>query len=127
MVEFEIEGIEELKRTVNQFIEGLGVEAEYAMEMEASKLLVEAKDLCPVDTGRLRKSGIITKLDEQDLITWTVRFGDLFGVDYAVIVHEIPFEHILGQWKYLETPFKQNYTAGLIVGRVCQTIEKVFS
>lgn len=75
-------------------MDGLGAELEAVM--------ADAKEnYVPVDTGALRATGFVQKVDAA---TYEIGFGGP-AVDYAVPVHENPFaHHEVGQWKYLETP-----------------------
>jgi hypothetical protein len=71
---------------------------------EGRAILAEAKRRTPVDTGDLKRSGFVRKID---LLGggYTVIIG--FNMPYALIVHEdLTVFHATGQAKYLEEPFR---------------------
>jgi len=72
----------------------------------------KALNLAPVDTGALRKSANPEVKVKNNKVSGTVTFSaknPINGYDYALIQHEVNFNHPKGgQWKYLETPLKQN-------------------
>jgi hypothetical protein len=74
----------------------------------ADELLKDSLEICPKDTGELRKSGKVYKRATQNNSTVVVGYGQ----EYAMIVHEMP-DTI--KWttpgtgnKYLEKPANQN-------------------
>lgn len=80
-----------------------------ALTDEANNILVEAVDEAPIDTGALRRSGKVVPDDKETKVY--VSFGDDV-VNYAIIQHETPYYNHPrgGKWKYLEDPFKRNYS-----------------
>ena len=60
----------------------------------AEEILEEAKRLCPVDTGELRDSGRVVKVDKAYKVEFTAK--------YAVYVHEnLSIKHERGQAQFL--------------------------
>lgn len=70
----------------------------------ASKIITDAKQLCPKKTGTLAASGVVLDpVIEGGGEQITVTLG--FNTNYAAAVHEIlTNHHPNGQAKYLETP-----------------------
>lgn len=67
--------------------------------------LGKSKELCPVKTGKLRRSGY-NKIIKNTLTEFHIRTG--FNTVYALKQHETPgYHHPVGQWKYLSIPFNQ--------------------
>lgn len=56
---------------------------------------------CPVDTGTLRNSSRVD-IQKNSLSEFFVRMS--YNTDYAVFVHELPYKHKKGQWKFLSEP-----------------------
>ncbi len=61
---------------------------------------------CPVDTGDMKNSGEveITKNTGTECHI-TLTYGK--GLDYPIYVHEIPYHHVHGSWKFLSIPFNR--------------------
>ncbi len=91
-----------------------------ALTVEAELTMTEAKELCPVDTGALRSSGLAEPpVIAGRSISVTLGFGGP-AAPYALSVHENPragqtmgrspsgatYQHYsrVGQWKFLEMP-----------------------
>lgn len=88
------------------------------------ELLQMAVERCPIDTGALRKSGIVTldgeiiaKSGKKNVVaSYNIDFSkDKFEVEisfntpYALRQHEeMGYVHKIGQAKYLENPLKEN-------------------
>lgn len=63
----------------------------------------------PVDTGRLKKSGKVTKLGNGVYEVSYHAENPKTGYNYAPIQHEhLGFKHKVGQAKYLEEPVREN-------------------
>jgi len=93
-----------------------------ALYAEATQLLAEADRLVPRDTGNLANSKFITPPTEDLAPTVVAGYGGA-AAPYALRVHENPRAGKtggvspqgkkyktwagVGQWKYLETPFKE--------------------
>lgn len=61
----------------------------------AKVILAEANQLCPIDTGNLRKSGVVIDQGDKVIVAYTI--------DYATYVHEdLNARHKIGQAKFLE-------------------------
>lgn len=89
------------------------------------ELLDLAIQECPIDTGALRKSGlvklngqIIAKGSKKNVIaSYNINLQDgkfevevSFNTPYALRQHEMKYEHKIGKRKYLEDPLKNNIT-----------------
>lgn len=116
-----IEGSLEVRKALQE----LGREAEPAVRaalyQEGTDLLNEADALVPRDTGNLAASKFQQQESEAGSVAVTVGYGGA-AAPYALKVHENPrsgitggvspsgglYKHwaAVGQWKYLETPFK---------------------
>jgi hypothetical protein len=102
-----------------------------ALFQEANALVNDSKALCPVDTGNLINSAFT--YEAGSVLTHHPEFLVGYGgaaAPYALAVHENPragktggvgpsgqhYKHWaqVGQWKYLETPFKAR-TAGFAI------------
>lgn len=61
---------------------------------------------CPVDTGDMKNSGEveITKNTGTEFKV-TLTYGK--NLTYPIYVHEIPYHHTHGSWKFLSIPFNQ--------------------
>ena len=90
----------------------MGLKAEKAIGLCCEDLLRKAVEVCPIDSGDLRKSGTV-QLEKKGIETQgMVGFGGDHTSEYAVVVHEMPnttnwSEPGTGA-KYLENPFKEN-------------------
>lgn len=74
----------------------------------ADDVMNESKTVwCPVDTGAMKASGDvqITK-DTSTEFTVTLTYGK--NLNYPVYVHEIPYHHNHGSWKFLSTPVNRS-------------------
>ena len=67
-----------------------------------TQVLAASKEMCPVDTGKLRRSGTNFIL-KNTLTEFYMRIS--YTMNYAAAVHEIPAAHPVGSMKYLATPF----------------------
>lgn len=112
-IDIKLIGVEQLKMNLKglekEAIQALNV----ALRTEANKVLWKAISITPIKTGALRRSGKVEKekggINE---IIYAISFGSR-KVGYAAPVHDKPARHPIGQWKYLETPWKE-ITATLI-------------
>ena len=132
VVRFKLEGTEQLRRTVKR----IGARAEKALENalyeEGERIMGQAKEITPVDTGALRASGHVPKPKRLGVLTQVIlSFGGIAAgtykskrtkrivaegerIGYAQYVHEnLGAHHPVGRAKYLEEPFKRAQ-AGLI-------------
>lgn len=84
MINIKTEGFD--SRVLDDFIKQTKAQIEKVIEPKqkeiAEDILKEAKQNCPVDTGKLKNSGFVKKVDGG----YTVGFSE----DYALIVHEQP-------------------------------------
>lgn len=74
----------------------------------ANMILERSKPQVPVDTGRLKRSGKVTKIKGGARISYEAR-NPKTGYNYAPIQHENKyFKHRVGNAKYLEKPVQDN-------------------
>jgi len=78
------------------------------------EVLGRSKEMCPVKTGKLRRSGN-TRIIKNTITNFYMRIS--YPVVYAAAVHEIPMQHNVGSMKYLATPFN------LMSHRLLKTLE----
>ena len=123
----ELTGADSVKAVLKQLEADAGPAMRAALYQEGTELLNESKELCPIDTGTLIGSAYIEESNNADVTTPEVIVG--YGgaaAPYALSVHENPrsghtggvspsgrkYKHWaqVGQWKYLETPFKSRVT-----------------
>ena len=71
----------------------------------ADDVMKESKEVhCPVDTGDMKTSGeveIVKNTGTEFHVTLT--YGK--DLNYPIYVHEIPYHHNHGSWKFLSIPF----------------------
>lgn len=110
-----------------------------ALYQEGTDLLNDSKRLCPVDTGTLIGSGFVQPPDLSGHVAEVVVGYGGAAAPYALAVHENPRSGktggvspsgqkyktwaTVGQWKYLEEPFKTRMTGfydriGAILDRI---------
>jgi hypothetical protein len=78
----------------------------------------------PVDEAILKGSGYVTLPEGDDEVSSTIGFGGPAS-DYAEVQHERPdFQHTVGQWKYLETPFMNRIPTLPLV--LAEAVERAF-
>ena len=101
----EIEGFEELERTLTRIGKNVTAQAERGLGDQSAKILEASNRLVPVDTGELKDSGSVTKVERRgDVIEATVEYT----ADHAAPVHEnLDARHPAGQAKFLQEPFLQ--------------------
>lgn len=58
----------------------------------------------PIDTGELQNSARLDEMFRPKGLTIVISYN----TDYAIYVHEIPYRHVHGSWKYLENPFNKH-------------------
>jgi len=80
-------------------------DARAAAKETADEVMQESKEKhCPVDTGELKESGKV-EIVKNTLTEFHARLS--YSTPYAVYVHEIPYHHTHGSWKYLSIPFNK--------------------
>lgn len=115
-----IEGSLEVRKALQELGNQAPDAVKAALYQEATELLNDADALVPRDTGALAASKF-QQFDNSDGIAVVVGYGGA-AAPYALKVHENPrsgvtggvspsgklYKHwaAVGQWKYLETPFK---------------------
>ncbi len=106
-----LDGGDELFRKLKQLGPEALKTAAASLYRSAERTMTRSKeDFVPVDTGALRSTGTVMPPEiTQNNITVELGYGGP-SVDYAVIVHEDPSAHHKPptQWKYLETPLKED-------------------
>lgn len=99
-----VTGLKKLEAEINQIPNKTmkGIEKSMRLIYKSSQPLV------PVDTGRLKRSGKITKISNGYQLRYRAINPDN-GYNYAPIQHEnLHFHHRVGQAKYLEEPVEIN-------------------
>src|SRR5690349_11810946 len=124
-----IEGSLEIRKALQELGNKAPLAVAAALTDEANDLINDAKQLAPVDTGTLRNSAHVEPpVPSGTTIEVVAGFGGA-AAPYALAVHENPragktggvspsgkkYKHwaSVGEWKFLETPFKQR-TAGFL-------------
>ena len=123
MPEFEVTGVERvLAALANLGPKGPQALAAALYQEGQGILGVSQAEYVPVDQGALRGSGFVREpVVEGPLVTVTIGYGGV-AAPYALAIHENPrsgktggvspagrhYKHwaTVGEWKYLETPFK---------------------
>jgi len=91
-------------------------DARAAAKETADEVMSESKErYCPVDTGELKGSGKV-EVVKNSIIEFHVRLS--YSTQYAIYVHEIPYHHNHGSWKYLSIPFNKANFIQKIASRV---------
>jgi len=119
--------IERLQRLLIEGGKKAAKEAAKRLRNEAQEVLAKSRDLVPVDTGALKKSGrvrpetgVYTNGKNMEVL---ITYGST-AVEYAIYVHEdLSKNHPHGQAKFLEIPLIQQ-SHGL-VDRISDRVEKV--
>lgn len=105
--------IENFIKSCNEYQERLAQCASRALDKFASKILDDARELCPYATGALVESAAKKQLMREGFLFWQ-EVG--FYIGYAAAVHECllnkvhgkTIEHPHGQAKFLETAMSKN-------------------
>ncbi len=102
----DIEGLDEALNDLKNLFGKSPVALEKSLTKVSNHILAEAIQICPVETGTLRRSGKVTNLKTTFLeVSNEIRFD----TDYAVYVHErLDLHHPVGQAKFLETAVNSN-------------------
>jgi len=99
-----VKGLDTLQSQINDIPNKTmkGIEKAMGIIYDASQPLV------PVDTGALKRSGVVEQVDKGYKIKYHSENPNN-GYNYAVIQHEnTSFKHRVGQAKYLEDAIKSN-------------------
>lgn len=111
-------GIEETVRFFRAYGTQVPNFARFALKKAAEAIFEESQKLVPVrqkgeppidiDPGSLKASGkVVEGSKEENSVYYSVTYGAPYGAQriakYAIFVHEMPYRHIVGQWKYLTT------------------------
>jgi hypothetical protein len=92
-----------LRTEFDEYLFATGQQMEKALRRGANYVKIESQRLCPVDTGRLRKSA---RIGQNGKGMRTEVFVS-YNTEYAVYVHErLDVFHRVGQAKFLETVLK---------------------
>jgi hypothetical protein len=108
-------------------VNGIERDAALALNLIAEETMTRSKELTPVDTGVLKRSGKVSVHAKPR----SLRAELTYGTEYAVYVHEIPpppakspkgrsARHGVGQWKFLETAV--NATARTLAQRMAELL-----
>lgn len=119
----QIQGLTQCQREIAQLAQKLGrATVLAALRAEAEIEMTEAKRRCPVDTGALRASGVVTEeLRGTDAIV-RLAFGGA-AASYALFVHEnLQALHRVGEAKFLERPLLEAvpYLADRVAARIAR-------
>lgn len=89
------------------------------VESLAHRILERAQQLCPVDTGELKRSGYVRRQDApQAFGTGILNYAIGFTAEHAALVHErIDIPHKNGEAKFLEKAIAE------IAGQALQEID----
>jgi hypothetical protein len=90
--------------------------------LAASNVITTAMRLTPVDTGWLRSSRYVRK-PRVSGDTFKVEAG--FGASYAIFVHEINRDYVVGEWKFLTTA--ANYHAPTFATEVAGNVARMMA
>jgi hypothetical protein len=122
-LELEFKGMDALERNLRALAAEMPDEINVALYQEAEIEMTEAKQRTPVDTGSLRNSGVVQRLDGDA----GVRLG--FGgpaADYAVYVHEnLEAHHPTGQAKFLESVLVES--APSLPKRIAERVQRLIA
>ena len=89
-----------------------------ALIEEALMIFADSQELVPVDTGRLRASGVVA---DEKTFSGQTKAMIAYGTDYGLIVHEKQeVHHVVGEAKFLEKPFLEAQEG--MVGRIEQRV-----
>ena len=132
-----IEGSLEVRKALQDLGDRAVPAMRAALYEEANSLLNEADALVPRDTENLAGSKFQTESQDAEAVAVTVGYGGS-AAPYALAVHENPrsgktgglspsgkpYKHWagVGQWKYLETPFKAR-TLGFL-SRIARSLQQ---
>lgn len=96
----QVKGLQNLEAQINEIPQRTMKGVQLAIE----HIYTASQPLVPVDTGRLKRSGKITKLEDGYRLQYRAE-NPKTGYNYAPIQHEnMNFKHKVGQAKYLESP-----------------------
>lgn len=99
-----VKGIDQVSAALLDIAERMPVAAAQALNEIAEQVMTRAKEMTPVDTGRLRASGMVSDYATERDMSATLSFG----TEYAVPVHEnMSAKHQTGSAKYLERPVNE--------------------
>lgn len=106
---FKFKGLRELERKFTHELKKVDKCTSEGLTNAALHLYNLSQAQVPVDTGRLKASGIVTVTGEFSRNISYYAEDPMTGYDYAPIQHEVTsFVHKIGRAKFLETPFRQN-------------------
>jgi len=104
-IDFKVEGIAELKKKLDNAALAVRVKAEQGMNEFTGIVFTRSQELVPVKTGVLRATAIWERAKwVGKSIVSLIRYTR----HYAFLQHEKPFNHVHGQWKYLQTAVEEN-------------------
>jgi hypothetical protein len=120
-VSINVSGIPDATRRIRGAVEVVDKAVASALYVEGEKIMGESKaKYVPVKSGVLRGSGHVQPPKRTKRHGWVIDLG--FGGPakaYAVVQHEMPYEHRVGESKYLEKPaLKAAPRIGKNVGKV---------
>lgn len=102
-------GLQRVLKKLNKETSKIRGRSTKGLWLGALKIKKTSVELTPIQTGNLRRSAYCRVFFKTN---HTVEIG-YSAVEYAMWVHEIPAQHRVGQWKFLETAIKQETNAVL--------------
>lgn len=95
-----IEGAASVEKSLRRLIEQIPDRAAQTLNAVAEETMTVSKDRTPVKTGRLKRSGNVSKHATAEDLSAELSYG----TEYAVHVHErLDLRHTVGQAKFLES------------------------
>ena len=107
---FKFKGLRDIESKFSKKVKEIERYTEQGLQEAAEHLLNKSLPLVPVDTGRLRRSGIVTSDGPEKRYVSFEAHDPKSGYEYAPIQHEhLGFKHTVGQAKFLEQPFIEEF------------------
>jgi hypothetical protein len=94
-----ITGFNELKKKLETLVTDVPEVVCDALWEEANMVMNDSKKQVPVDTGYLRNTGYVNRPYITSNGAVSVEFG--YWAEYATPVHELPNQHVQGNWHFL--------------------------
>lgn len=118
MPSFRVQGIDTVSENLRRLAASVPVRAAQALNVVAEETMTDAKERTPVDTGTLKRSGLVF----QHATPGRLSAGLSYGTEYAVYVHErTELRHRVGEAKFLERAIA--FTARFFAERMANEIQ----
>jgi hypothetical protein len=107
-MEFSLEGTVEAERLLEEIArEAIPVGLQSLMRSAEQVMTRSKNEFCPVDTGALRATGMVSSEVQGNVVNVILGYGGS-ALDYAVVVHETNRKYRGGKsWKYLQIPLQE--------------------